>query len=52
MMMQAKPCYATKNIFGPYINATILIPGRQENAKGKEEEKELFEMVDDYIEEA
>lgn len=56
-MMQAqvqRNVNVTGNIFGTYILKMRTIPGRRENIfqAEKEEEKKLFEMVDEYIEQA
>lgn len=46
--------YAAANIFGPYIVKTRVIPGVKclDRKEEKKKEKELFESVDDYIEQA
>lgn len=56
-MMQAQMqgnVNVTRNIFGPYILKMRTIPGRQGNISQseKKEEKKLFEMIDEYIEQA
>lgn len=42
------------NIFGNYIRNMRQVPGREERENGgtKDREQLLFEMVDDYIEQA
>ena len=44
----------TSNIFGSYVMNMRQVPGREEKADAgaKERERHLFEMVDDYIEQA
>lgn len=44
----------TSNIFGSYVMDMKYVPGREEkeDAGAKERERHLFEMVDDYIEQA
>ena len=44
----------TNNIFGSYVMNMRQVPGREEknDAEAKERERHLFEMVDDYIEQA
>jgi hypothetical protein len=44
----------TSNIFGSYVMNMRQVPGREEkeDAGAKERERHLFEMVDDYIEQA
>lgn len=44
----------TNHIFGSYIMNMKQVPGREEkeDAASKERERHLFEMVDDYIEQA
>ena len=44
----------TSNIFGSYVMNMRQVPGREEknDAESKERERHLFEMVDDYIEQA
>lgn len=46
--------YGLSDIFGPYIFNTRVVPGKEGNADQKEKEKirQLFEIVDDYIEQA
>lgn len=46
--------YGLSDIFGPYIFNTRFVPGKEESADQKEKEKirQLFEIVDDYIEQA
>lgn len=54
-MMQAQRQISRENmrtIFGAYIMSTLAIPGREQTTETKEKEKEVFEMVDDYIEQA
>lgn len=51
MMQTHKSNTVTKNIFGPYILNMCVIPGREETGYTKEQEKKLFEMVDEYVEE-
>lgn len=42
----------TRNIFGSYIYNTKSIPGKQGMEEKKEKINKLFEIVDDYIEQA
>lgn len=42
----------SKNIFGPYILKMRVIPGRETSRNTKELEKKLFQIVDEYVEEA
>ncbi len=44
----------TSNIFGSYVMNMKYVPGKEEkeDAGAKERERHLFEMVDDYIEQA
>ena len=42
----------TDNIFGAYIMNTRIISGKKSSVKDKEREQELFEVIDDYIEQA
>lgn len=46
--------YATANIFGSYILRMREIPGRKivDELKEKRAERERFEAVDDYVEQA
>ena len=48
--------YANKNIFGAYLLRMRTGPGwngkPEEEKREKERERELFEVVDDYIEQA
>lgn len=52
MMQRQDPVYSC--FFGPYILTTRIIPGKQQDniQEEKERENELFEMIDDYIEQA
>lgn len=52
--MESMEKTAVKNIFGSYIMNTRWVPGvkRDDSAKSIIREKELFEAVDDYIEQA
>ncbi|MBS5284908.1 MAG: hypothetical protein KHY46_13790 [Clostridiales bacterium] len=52
MMQRQDPVYSC--FFGPYILTTRIIPGKQQDniKEEKERENELFEMIDDYIEQA
>lgn len=52
--MESMENVAVKHIFGSYIMNMKWVPGvsRDDSAKSKTREKELFEMVDDYIEQA
>lgn len=43
---------AIQNIFGPYIYKIRTIPGCELKKSDKEKEKRLFQMIDDYIEQA
>ena len=54
MMTGAVKNYATASIFGSYILRMREIPGRKivDERKEKKAEKERFEAVDDYIEQA
>ena len=55
MMMAQVECresLVTKNIFGSYIYNTKVVPGRRRMEERKEKIKQLFEIVDDYIEQA
>lgn len=53
-MTQTVKSYATANIFGSYILRMREIPGRStiDELKEKKKEKELFEVIDDYVEQA
>lgn len=42
----------TKNIFGSYIYKMRTIPGCELKKGDKEKEQRLFEIIDDYIEQA
>lgn len=42
----------TKNIFGSYIYNTRIVPRKQKMEEKKEKTRQLFEIVDDYIEQA
>ena len=42
----------TKNIFGACIYNTKIVPERQKMEERKEKIKQLFGLVDDYIEQA
>lgn len=46
--------YATASIFGSYILKMREIPGRKivDEFKEKKAEKERFEVIDDYVEQA
>ena len=49
--MPVKTIYA--NIFGSYIQNLHSVPGQKpESAKASEAEKQMFEVIDDYVEEA
>ncbi|MGL6201505.1 MAG: hypothetical protein ACRC3H_21495 [Lachnospiraceae bacterium] len=52
--MQAQAYHVTSNIFGPYVLNTKVIPGleKRDHEKEKKREAELFETIDDYIEQA
>lgn len=53
MMMAQVVCresMVTKNIFGAYIYNTKIVPERQKMEERKEKIKQLFGLVDDYIE--
>lgn len=41
-----------RNIFGQYIYQMRTIPGREQEAKEREYEKKLFQIIDDYVEQA
>ena len=41
-----------RNLFGSYIMKMTEVPGRHVTKEDKAKEQELFEMVDDYIEQA
>ena len=53
-MTQTVKSYATANIFGSYILRMREIQGRSiiDELKEKKKEKELFEVIDDYVEQA
>ena len=53
-MIQTVKSYATANIFGSYIQRMREIPGRSiiDELKEKKKGKELFEVIDDYVEQA
>lgn len=53
-MTCAQKNYATADIFGKFIASRRVVPDRKEidEGKAKRKEKELFETVDDYIEQA
>lgn len=53
-MTQTVKNYATANIFGSYILRMREVPGRKiiDELKEKKREKELFETIDDYVEQA
>ena len=42
----------TRNIFGSYIYNTKFVPGKEKMEEKKEKIRKLFEIVDDYIEQA
>jgi len=42
----------TRNIFGSYIYNTKSVPGKQGMEEKKEKISKLFEIIDDYIEQA
>ena len=46
--------YATASIFGAYILGMREIPGRKivDELKEKKAERERFEVIDDYVEQA
>lgn len=54
MMTKTVKNYATANIFGPYILRMRQIPGRKaaDILAEKKKEKELFRVIDDYVEQA
>lgn len=54
MMTKTVKNYATANIFGPYILRMRQIPGRKcvNTSRDKEREKQLFQVIDDYVEQA
>ena len=54
MMTKTVKNYATANIFGPYILRMRQIPGRKcaNTSRDKEREKQLFQVIDDYVEKA
>lgn len=55
MMMAQVVCresMVTKNIFGACIYNTKIVPERQKMEERKEKIKQLFGLVDDYIEQA
>lgn len=52
IMMQAQRQYTIGNFFGAYVRNTIIVPGMKETEDEKKREKELFEIVEDYIEQA
>ncbi|MGN0268018.1 MAG: hypothetical protein ACI4D7_10115 [Lachnospiraceae bacterium] len=58
MMMQQKVQvnYATASIFGSYINRVKTIPGRERTEEQRRKDKEriaaMFEIIEDYIEQA
>ena len=41
-----------KRLFGSYIMKMTEVPGRRATKEDKVREQKLFEMVDDYIEQA
>lgn len=53
-IMESMENMAVKHIFGSYIMDIKWVPGvnMDDSAKSKAREKELFEVVDDYIEQA
>ena len=53
-MTQTVKNYATANIFGSCILKMREVPGRRiiDELKEKKREKELFETIDDYVEQA
>ncbi|MBU5481682.1 hypothetical protein [Blautia sp. MSJ-19] len=53
-MTQTVKSYATANIFGAYILRMREVPGRRilDELKEKKAERERFEAVDDYVEQA
>ncbi len=54
MMTKTVKNYATANIFGPYILKMRQVPGRKcmNASRDKNREKQLFQMIDDYVEQA
>ena len=52
--MIAKTQYKFSNFFGRYILNTRILPGYQEENSERFHfsEKEMFELIDDYIEDA
>lgn len=53
-MIQTQKNQTVNKIFGSYIDNTRSVPGYTEETdeNSKKKEKELFEMVDDYVEQA
>lgn len=54
MMTKTVKNYATANIFGPYILRMRQVPGRRcyNTPKEKDRERQLFQVIDDYVEQA
>lgn len=54
MMAQSvcRESIVTKHIFGSYIYNTRVVPRKQKVEEKKEKIRQLFEIVDDYIEQA
>ena len=52
--MTATLNYATANIFGSYIMNMRKVPGAdfRNEKEEKQKEKDLFEAIDDYVEQA
>ncbi|WP_159441991.1 hypothetical protein [Clostridium sp. Marseille-P2415] len=53
-MTEAQKNQTVNKIFGSYIGNTRFVPGAAEekDESSKKKEEELFEMVDDYVEQA
>ena len=54
MMTKTVKNYATANIFGPYILRMRQVPGLRcsNTTKEKDRERQLFQVIDDYVEQA
>ncbi|MGN0403698.1 MAG: hypothetical protein ACI4F1_00600 [Bariatricus sp.] len=52
MIQGNRSTVANRYIFGSYIWNTRVIPGREEAEDVKEKQQQLFEMIEDYIEQA
>jgi len=53
-MLAQRKAFALNNIFGPYVMNTRVVPGKekQDTERDAKDRQEVFEAIEDYVEEA